>query len=75
MIRTIQAHAERLGMSRGTLLVLAREAAQDATLRSIAHMSAEDQANLAFLLSWIEKQDAELLIRTSRFHIPHPKAA
>lgn len=61
MIAQIYAHAQRLGLSQGMLLALAREAAHDAKLRCIEDMHTRDLEQLAALFNWITMDEARLL--------------
>jgi hypothetical protein len=61
MIAQIYAHAQRLGLSQGMLLALAREAAHDAKLRCIEDMHTRDLEQLAALFTWITMDEAWLL--------------
>lgn len=65
MIAQIYAHAQRLGLSQGMLLALAREAAHDAKLRCIEDMHTRDLEQLAVLFNWITMDDAWVITRRS----------
>jgi hypothetical protein len=62
MLHDIREAAGRIGLSEGTLLLLARETAQDARLLSVEALNARDRDQLLTLLQWISYDQAHLLV-------------